>query len=242
LISGIVLAGGTSSRLGRPKQLLELEGRPVLQHVIDAATEAGLDEVVVVLGHMADDIAATIDLPVGARTCLNPRYASGQSTSLEAGLDEVVVVLGHMADDIAATIDLPVGARTCLNPRYASGQSTSLEAGLDAADPSSEAAVVLLGDQPRIGAEIVRAVVARYRESGARVVRAWYGGRPAHPVLFDRSVWDELRAVEGDRGARDLLKAHPDWESRLDAGDAVPSDLDTWEDYERLKGEQVPPA
>ena len=196
MISGIVLAGGTSSRLGRPKQLLELEGRPVLQHVVDAAAAAGLDE--------------------------------------------IVVVLGHMADEIAAVITLPPGGRTCLNPHYASGQSTSLAAGLEAADPASDAAVILLGDQPRIGSSVVRAVVDRYRQTGARVVRAWYGGRPAHPVLFDRTVWDDLRAVEGDRGARDLLKAHPDWESRLDAGDEVPSDLDTWADYERLKGNASP--
>jgi molybdenum cofactor cytidylyltransferase len=191
LISGIVLAGGTSSRLGRPKQLLELEGRPVLQHVVDAAAAAGLDE--------------------------------------------IVVVLGHMAGEIASAIDLPPAARTCLNPRYASGQSTSLSAGLAAAGPASDAALVLLGDQPRIGPDVVRAVVERYRETGARVVRAWYGGRPAHPVLFDRSVWADLQAVEGDRGARDLLKAHPDWEVRVDAGDVVPGDVDTWEDYERLK-------
>lgn len=197
MISGIVLAGGTSSRLGRPKQLLVLEGRPVLQHVVDAA--AG------------------------------------------AVLDEIVVVLGHMADEIGAAITLPPGGRICLNPRYAEGQSTSLSAGLDAADPSSDAAVVLLGDQPRIGPGVIRAVADRYRETGARVVRAWYGGRPAHPVLFDRSVWSDLQVVDGDRGARDLLKAHPDWESRLDAGDEVPSDLDTWSDYERLKGVSTPP-
>jgi molybdenum cofactor cytidylyltransferase len=192
LISGIVLAGGTSSRLGRPKQLLDLEGRPVLQHVVDAAAAAGLDEVVVVLGHMADDVAQAIDLPPVARTCLNPDYARGQSTSLNAGI-------------------------------------SALAAG-------SEAAVILLGDQPRMGAGIIRAVVDAYRRTGGRVVRAWWEGRPGHPVLFDRSVWADVQAVDGDKGARDLLKAHPEWEVRVDAGDAPPSDLDTWEDYERLKG------
>lgn len=191
MISGIVLAGGMSSRLGRPKQLLPLEGRPVLQHVVDAARDAGLDE--------------------------------------------VVVVLGHRADDIAAAVQLPPGGRTVLNPRYAEGQSTSLAAGLAAAAPSSKAAVVLLGDQPRIGADVIGRVVETYRETGAKVVRAWWGGRPAHPVLFDRSVWEAVRAVQGDRGARDLLNANPDWEVRVDAGDAVPGDLDTWEDYERLQ-------
>jgi molybdenum cofactor cytidylyltransferase len=193
VVSGIVLAGGTSSRLGRPKQLLELEGRPVLQHVVDA-------------------LAAS-------------------------GVDEVVVVLGHMADEIAAAVDLPPNGRTVVNPDYASGQSTSLKAGLDAASPGSEAALILLGDQPRLGPEVIRSVLDAYRATGGRVVRAWYGGRPAHPVLFDRSIWDELRAVEGDRGARDLLKANPGWEVRVDAGDVSPSDLDTWEDYERLKSD-----
>ena len=191
MISGIVLAGGTSSRLGRPKQLLDLEGRPVLQHVVDAA--------------------------------------------VDAGLDEVVVVLGHMADEIGSAITLPPQARTCVNPHYAQGQSTSLRAGLSAADPRSEAAVILLGDQPRMRPDLIRAVVDAYRETGGRVVRAWYGGRPAHPVVFDRSVWENLQAVEGDRGARDLLKAHPEWEVRVDAGDESPGDLDTWEDYERLR-------
>ena len=191
MITGIVLAGGTSSRLGRPKQLLELEGRPVLQHVVDAAHAAVLDE--------------------------------------------IVVVLGHMADEITAAIELPPNARTTFNPHYADGQSTSLSAGLSAASSDSQAAVILLGDQPRLGADIIRTVVETYRQTGGRVVRAWWGGKPAHPVVFDRSVWAAVQAVDGDRGARDLLKANPDWEVRVDAGDVSPGDLDTWDDYERLK-------
>jgi molybdenum cofactor cytidylyltransferase len=101
VISGIVLAAGTSSRLGRPKQLLELGGRPLLQYVIDALSRAGMDEIVIVLGHEADRVAAALELPATARTAFNPDYAEGQSTSLRAGLaaaapgsDACVVVLG----------------------------------------------------------------------------------------------------------------------------------------------------
>jgi molybdenum cofactor cytidylyltransferase len=86
VISGVVLAAGTSSRLGRPKQLLELRGRPLLQHAIDAAAGAGLDEVVVVLGHESERIASALELPAGARVVVNDDYASGQSTSLRTGL------------------------------------------------------------------------------------------------------------------------------------------------------------
>lgn len=86
-VSGIILAAGTSARLGRPKQTLELWGKPVLQHVIDAAAGARLSEVIVVLGHRAAAIAGVLELPPGGRVVENPDFSAGQSASLRAGLD-----------------------------------------------------------------------------------------------------------------------------------------------------------
>ena len=86
-ISGVVLAAGTSARLGRPKQTLELWGKPVLQHVIEAAAGARMLEVIVVLGHRAASIADALQLPHGTRLVENPDFSAGQSTSLLAGLD-----------------------------------------------------------------------------------------------------------------------------------------------------------
>lgn len=192
-ISGIVLAGGTSSRLGQPKQLLELGGRPVLQHVLDAAARAGLEE--------------------------------------------LIVVLGHAAADVSSAVRLPAGARSVFNPDFATGQSSSLKVGLRAASPQAKAALILLGDQPRMGTEVIRAIVDAYRKTGALVVQARYRGIPGHPVLLDRGVWAEVEAVEGDRGARDLLAAHPEWMHRVDFDAELPADIDTWEDYERLRTE-----
>jgi molybdenum cofactor cytidylyltransferase len=86
MVAGVVLAAGTSSRLGRPKQLLEIEGKPLLQHILDAVATGPFDQVVVVLGHASEEIAARIHLPVGARIVVNPDFALGQSSSLRAGL------------------------------------------------------------------------------------------------------------------------------------------------------------
>lgn len=90
-----------SSRLGRVKQLLELEGRPLLQHVVDAAVLAGLDEIVIVLGHQAERIRGALTIPDNARIVINSDYLSGQSSSLRVGLDAldrrahaVVILLG----------------------------------------------------------------------------------------------------------------------------------------------------
>ncbi len=88
-LSGVILAAGSSTRMGRPKQLLELEGHPLLQHVIDAAASSCLDELVLVLGHAAAEIEEAIRLPSGlsVQIVFNPDYELGQSGSLRAGID-----------------------------------------------------------------------------------------------------------------------------------------------------------
>ncbi len=85
-VTGIILAAGTSSRLGRPKQLLDLAGKPVLQHVIDVLRSAPVDEIVLVLGHRADEIAAAVPATGHARLVVNANYSAGQSTSFRTGL------------------------------------------------------------------------------------------------------------------------------------------------------------
>ena len=86
-VCGIVLAAGAGTRMdGRIKQLLPLAGRPLLQHPIDAAAAAGIDDLRIVLGHAVEEIAACIRLPAGAEIVANPLYSAGQSTSLRAGL------------------------------------------------------------------------------------------------------------------------------------------------------------
>lgn len=81
----VVLAAGTSSRLGRPKQLLDLAGEPVLDHVLRAAAMSRVAGTVLVLGDQAEVIGSVIG-DFGQITIVNPDYAEGQSTSLRAGI------------------------------------------------------------------------------------------------------------------------------------------------------------
>jgi len=83
-VAGVVLAAGTSSRMGENKLLLRLGGQSVLRRAVLTAATAGLDPVLVVLGHEADRTRAEVqDLP--CTPVLNPRYAEGPHTSLRAG-------------------------------------------------------------------------------------------------------------------------------------------------------------
>ena len=111
IVSGLILAAGRSSRLGRPKQLLPVGDLPLLAHVLRNAAASTLDEVVLVLGHEAAAIAAAVG-DWGQRTVVNHDYADGQSTSLRAGLaalrpatQAVLVLLGDQPQVSPRVID-----------------------------------------------------------------------------------------------------------------------------------------
>jgi CTP:molybdopterin cytidylyltransferase MocA len=114
----------------------------------------------------------------------------------------VVVVLGSGAEDVLAEVDLH-GADPVVCERWAEGQSASLACGL-AELSGCEAVVVTLGDQPLIVPDAIRRVIAG-RHEGVAAVRATYGGVPGHPVLLERRLFERMRDVTGDHGARNLL-------------------------------------
>jgi molybdenum cofactor cytidylyltransferase len=157
LIGGLVLAAGAATRFGAPKQLADLDGAPLLEHVLRTMTAAPVERVVVVLGAGADEVAAGVDLH-GAEPVVCGRWEEGQSASLACGLAELV---------------------------------------------GCEAVVVTLGDQPRISPDAIRRVISA--RNGAAAVRATYNGNPGHPVLLERRLFEQLRNVSGDKGARNLL-------------------------------------
>ena len=114
----------------------------------------------------------------------------------------VLVILGSDADEVAAGVDLH-GAEAHVTERWEEGQSASLASGLaELAD--CDAVVVTLGDQPRMDPDAIRRVIGA-RGEGAAAVRATYHGKPGHPVLLEQELFDRLRDVTGDHGARNLL-------------------------------------
>jgi molybdenum cofactor cytidylyltransferase len=114
----------------------------------------------------------------------------------------VVVVLGAGAEEVLAGVDLH-GADAVMCERWAEGQSASLACGL-AELTGCEAVVVTLGDQPLISPDAIRRVIGARREDAA-AVRATYHGLPGHPVLLERRLFERMRDVSGDHGARNLL-------------------------------------
>jgi molybdenum cofactor cytidylyltransferase len=148
------------------------------------------------------------------------------------GVDEIVVVLGHDAPRVRDAVNVPEGARFVVNERYADGQSTSLAAGLRALDPDTDAAIVLLADQPGIRARHVRWVVTAFETDPAEILRIRFRDGPG-PAILARSIWDEAMALTGDVGARALIEAEPDRVRWLDVDEDAPPDVDRRADLDR---------
>jgi molybdenum cofactor cytidylyltransferase len=151
------------------------------------------------------------------------------------GVDEIVVVLGHDALRVRDALDLPEGARFVVNERYADGQSSSLAAGLRALGPQSEAAIVLLADQPGIEEHHVRSLKTVYEDEGMEILRIRFRDGPG-PAILARSVWDDAMRLTGDVGARALIEAEPDRVRWLDVEEDAPPDVDRRADLERAEG------
>jgi CTP:molybdopterin cytidylyltransferase MocA len=165
-----------------------------------------------------------------------PLIEASLSNLADAPVDETVVVVGEDARRLREACR-PYGFKVVENPDWVQGQSTSVRTGLFSLGPEARAAVVLLADQPLVGAGAVERLVAAF-EAGARVAVATYGGRPRNPVLFSREVWPLLMSeLSGDEGARPFLRRHPELVIGVPCdGVGDPADVDTVEDLRRLEG------
>ena len=165
-----------------------------------------------------------------------PLIEAALASLKDAPVDETVVVVGDDAQRLREVCE-PYGFRVVENPEWGRGQSTSVRAGLRALGPEARAAVVLLADQPLVGAGALERLVEAF-ERGARIAVATYGRRPRNPVLFSREVWPLLEAeLSGDVGARSFLRRHSELVTPVPCdGVGDPADVDTVEDLRRLEG------
>jgi molybdenum cofactor cytidylyltransferase len=139
--------------------------------------------------------------------------------------------------DLPAIEDTLAGlSLTCVpNPRYMEGMGTSLALGVKSLAQSTQAALVLLGDEPAVPSDTVQALVGAYLREHKAITIPIYGSQPGPPTLFSRSIFSELSALEGDTGGRQLVARYPNLVCRVPFPEqARPHDIDTQEDYGAL--------
>lgn len=190
-VAAVVLAAGAGSRFGGGKLLALIEGRPVLQHVLDRLAEAGVDDVVAVLGDDAEALEAAIEWR---------------------------------------------RARRIRNPDPGRGLSSSVRLGVETLDGDVDGALFVLGDQPLVSVETIRALLdASHDPARPIVVPVYAGDGGRNPVLLGRAAFGLVADAKGDRGLGPVIAAHPGLvhEVRVDAPGGNP-DIDTRSDLGAL--------
>ena len=189
------MAGGSSTRFGRPKQLLKLKGKYLLDYVLGAALGSELNHIVLVLGHDHQNILQALE----TRTTHK----------------RLQVVINH---------------------RYLEGQSRSLQAGLQKIRQVFPAVMFLLGDQPLLKSNTIDHLLDRFRHSGKDICVPVCKGKRGNPTIFNRVLYDQLMAIEGDIGARDIIRANPERVLYLELDDPLCFfDIDSQKDFEKLQ-------
>jgi molybdenum cofactor cytidylyltransferase len=152
-------------------------------------------------------------------------------TARACDFDQLLVALGGAAEEVRGAADLR-GAQVIVNDAYGTGCSSSIAAALAAVDPRCDVLVLLLGDQPGVTPETVRALVAG--RGGAPLAVCRYDDGRGHPFAFGRPVFGELAQLHGDKAVWKLLDRRPRDVAEVAVPGPVPLDVDTWDDYEAV--------
>jgi molybdenum cofactor cytidylyltransferase len=186
LIAAVILAAGLSRRLGRPKQLLRLGSKTVIEHVT--------------------------------------------ANVLQTEVCEVIVVLGAHYQKIEQVLNFyPV--KCIYNPCFKDGMGTSVAAGAAAVAPHVKGIMFVVGDQPLLSSDYMNRLLKFYLEKKPLILKPENG----MPAIFAIKLKEELMALTGDTGGRQLIKKYSD---RVVTFPPIPAhqslDIDTEKDYQKV--------
>ncbi len=180
-------------------------------------------------------------LPWGDTTIRETVIASFAAGLARAELDqwEILVVTGSAREEVEALVaDMKASYQlhTIHNPAFAESEMLgSLQAGLRALGPGAEAALVGLGDQPQVRPETIQGICRTYHRTRSLLVVPSFHRRRGHPWLASRLVWPEIIALPSSATPREFLNAHANEVEYVPADESILKDLDTPDDYRRLK-------
>lgn len=168
-------------------------------------------------------------LPFGQHTVIEQIA----SVLLRCPLDDVVVVTGHAREAVEARL-AAWNVRSIFNPDYQTHEVlSSVQAGLAALDPSARGALVVLGDQPQLEADVVCRLLEAYESVSGGLVIPSYRMRRGHPIVIDRAYWNEILSLDAGKTLRHVINAHAsEIHYVVVETDSVLRDMDTPEEYQ----------
>ncbi len=148
---------------------------------------------------------------------------------------EPTVVTGHRPEEIREIAE-SLGAETVHNPDYEEGMTTSFQAGLRALDPEVDAVFMVLSDTFGFSTELLEWMADKMEvDPETLIVSPVYQWKRGHPVLFRRPLFEEFLGLEAGETMKDIVNRHNDQHRYVESDIWCRIDMDTPEDYERVK-------
>lgn len=191
----IILAAGSSSRFGKPKQLLRFNNKTLIQHAVDEAVKTGAEPVVIVTGDHAHEIEKTISNEK-VTIVFNEDWKQGMASGIVAGLKKAIT----FNNDI-------------------------------------EKVIIAVCDQPFVTSELFMQLYNKQTENTQHIVASSYAETLGTPALFTQKYFDALMSLQGDEGAKKILKAHVEDVAAINFPQGN-IDIDTQKDYDDLLDKQ----
>jgi molybdenum cofactor cytidylyltransferase len=189
-IAFLIVAAGSSSRLGIRKQLIEMNKGSLLQKSINLAKNISEVDPFLVLGAYKDEIAEQIDCE-GVKVIFNQDWKAGMGKSISVGLHKI------------------------LQGKYA---------GL----------IICVVDQPFLNENVIRAILSKVDCNREQIIVSKYDVGSGPPTFFHRSYFSELLALDGDIGAKAIVKKYIDRVEYI-AFEKGSFDIDTKEDLSKIE-------
>ncbi len=172
------------------------------------------------------------------RVAGKPLVRHAVEAALASEAEPVILVTGHQREAVEEALE-GLDLLSVHNRNFAAGLSTSLKRGLASLPDGIDAAVVLLGDMPRIGPQVIDRLIASFNPlEGRAICLPTYAGKRGNPVLLGRQFFAEAQTIEGDQGARELLREYAELVCEVPVEEAsVLLDVDTPEALAALQAE-----
>lgn len=193
----IILAAGSSSRMGQSKQLLKIKGEPLLLRTVRVAVESGIGPVIVVLGAQ-EAVHRKVLETLNVEIAVNTRWEAGMGSSIKAGLRHLI---NHF--------------------------------------PNTEAAMIMVCDQPLITIDHLNQLVHTFVKSHKKITASFYSGTSGVPVIFHKSLFPEILNLSDQQGAKKILSQHHELIQTINLPEGA-FDLDTPEDMKNFEGSTLP--
>jgi molybdenum cofactor cytidylyltransferase len=167
------------------------------------------------------------NLLFNGKTLLQRAVQSGQRSKC----DPIIVVLGANVEDIKPIAE----TKTLYNQNWQEGLASSIRTAMYEInkDPLVDKVIIMLCDQPFVNTTLLNTLIDKQIETKKQIVACTYKGTTGVPVLFDRSLFAELLLLQGQEGAKKILKAHTH-EVAIIPFEQGSIDIDTPDDYEQL--------